>query len=182
MFIPKIWAGWRETPSSACVPPPPVPPGVVFLCGVPFLMERAQPRGDGLLPGPELGAALQCKGTGFESCTHNELRSPAFRTTELTLGFLLTRTALCLLCCWSCFTSQWICQYFLNVGILLNVCWWFYIVVHTLYPVGGPSPLSPIALLIVRAVGRLPGSIKLGKMKWDHGFPKPSSGVCSVVV
>lgn len=30
-------------------------------------------------------------------------------------------------------------------------------------PSVGPSPLPPITLLIVRAVGRLPGGIELGK-------------------
>lgn len=40
---------------------------------------------------------------------------------------------------------------------------------------------APISLLIVRAVGRLPGGIRPGKIKWDHRLANASSGVSITV-
>lgn len=82
-------------------------------------------------------------GNGIRILHLQELRSPTSPKTELTVGFLLTRATLSLRCCWNCFTPHWIYKHFLNVGFLLNVCWWFYIVVHTLYPVWDLPPCPP---------------------------------------
>lgn len=86
---------WREkTRQHACSPPksvldgerhflllsatPPVPPGVVFLCGVSLSRTKAFPfpLGEGMSwgwrcsPRAWVRCCLWCKETGFESCTH----------------------------------------------------------------------------------------------------------------